>query len=58
MENPFKQILLQEELPKMLKKKVMDDISFINLTLDMADLFTVKGPETLKDLLGLKKNDK
>jgi hypothetical protein len=51
MENPFKKILHQEELPKMLKKKVMNDISFITLTIDMADLFTIKYPEAIENIL-------
>ena len=57
MENPFKQILHQEELPKMLKKKVMNDISFITLTLDFADLFTIKCPETVENIIKLKKKE-
>ena len=51
MENPFKKILHQEELPKVLKEKVMNDISLIKLTIDMADLFAVKYPNTIESLL-------
>lgn len=51
MENPFKKILHSEELPKVLKKKVLDDISMIKLTIDIADLFVVKYPNTIGDLL-------
>ncbi len=56
MDNPFKKILHQEELPKMLRKKVMDDISFIVLAIDMADLLTIKYPETIENLLRIKKD--
>ena len=55
MDNPFKEILHQEELPKMLRKKVMNDISFIKLAIDMADLLVVKYPETIDNLLRFKK---
>lgn len=54
MENPFKQLLCKEKLPKMLKKKVMNDISFINLTIDVADLLTIKYPEAIEEILNLK----
>ncbi len=51
MENPFKKILHQEELPKVLKDKVMNDISLIKLSIDVADLFAVKYPNTIESLL-------
>ncbi len=51
MENPFKKILHQEELPKKLKGKIMSDISFIKLTIDIADLLVVKYPETIENFL-------
>lgn len=56
MENPFKKILSQEELPKMLKQKVIDDISLIKLTIEIADLFVVKSPGTIESLLKKKGN--
>jgi hypothetical protein len=56
MDNPFKKILHQEELPKMLRKKVMDDVSFIALAIDIADLLAIKYPETIENLLRLKKD--
>jgi hypothetical protein len=55
MENPFKEILHQEELPKMLRKKVMNDISFIKLAIDMTDLLMVQYPGTIDNLLRLNK---
>ena len=51
MENPFKKILHQEELPDILKKKVLNDVAKIKLTIDIADLFVVKYPNTIGDLL-------
>ena len=56
MDNPFKKILHQEELPKMLKEKVMNDISFITLAIDMADLLIIKYPETIESLLKINKD--
>lgn len=51
MENPFKKILHNEELPEVLKQKVLDDVAMIKLSIDMADLFVVKFPNTVGDLL-------
>ena len=47
MENPFKKLLHSEEVPKVLKEKVINDISLIKLSLDLADLFVVKYPNTI-----------
>jgi len=47
MDNPFKKILYQEELPEALKDKIMNDISLIKLSIDMADLFAVKYPNVV-----------
>ena len=52
MENPFKKILHNEEVPKVLKDKVLNDVAMIKLSIDMADLFVVKFPNTIGDLLG------
>jgi len=51
MDNPFKQILHNEELPQVLKKKVLNDVSMIKLSLEVADLFVIKYPSTIGDLL-------
>ena len=51
MENPFKKILHSEEVPKELKKKVLNDVSLIKLSLDIADLFAVKYPSIIGDFL-------
>ena len=56
MENPFKKILHQEELPKKLKGKIMNDISFIKLTIDMADLLVVKYPATVGNFMRIKED--
>lgn len=51
MENPFKKILHHEEVPKILKEKVLNDVAMIKLTIDVADLFVVKYPKTIEDVL-------
>ena len=51
MDNPFKKILHNEELPDVLKKKVLNDIAMVKLTIDIADLFVVKYPSAIGDLL-------
>ncbi|TDQ22831.1 hypothetical protein [Tenacibaculum caenipelagi] len=60
MENPFKKILHNEELPEVLKNKVLNDVAMIKLSIDVADLFVVKYPNTIADLLngGISKADK
>lgn len=52
MDNPFKKLLHNEELPDVLREKVLNDVAMIKLSIDMADLFVVKYPNTIKDLLG------
>lgn len=51
MENPFKKILHQEEVPEVLKNKVLNDVAMIKLSIDVADLFVVKYPNAIGDLL-------
>jgi len=51
MDNPFKKILHNEELPQVLKKKVLNDVAVIKLGLEIADLFVIKYPSTITDLL-------
>ncbi|OSY87451.1 hypothetical protein WH52_11295 [Tenacibaculum holothuriorum] len=51
MDNPFKKILHNEELPEVLKDKVLNDVAMIKLSIDMADLFVVKYPNTIADLI-------
>ncbi len=57
MQNPFKEILQNEEVPKLLKDKVMNDISFIKLSIDIADLFVIKYPNTIASLLSSGDNE-
>lgn len=56
MENPFKKIIEHQEVPKILKEKVLNDIGMIKLTLDVADLFVIKYPGTFGSFLTLKEN--
>ncbi|SDX41316.1 hypothetical protein SAMN05444411_105121 [Lutibacter oricola] len=51
MENPFKKLLHNEEVPKVLREKVINDISLIKLSIDLADLFVVKYPNTIGEFL-------
>ncbi len=51
MDNPFKKILHNEELPEVLKEKVLNDVAMIKLSIDVADLFVVKYPNVVADLL-------
>lgn len=51
MSNPFKKILYHHEVPEVLKQKVLNDINMIKLTIDVADLFLVKYPNTIGDFL-------
>ncbi|WP_057938912.1 hypothetical protein [Algoriphagus resistens] len=48
MKNPFKEILEHEQLPEIIKTRVMKDINLINLSIDLADLFLVKSPDVFK----------
>ena len=52
MNNPFKKILNHYEVPGVLKQKVLNDVNIIKLTIDIADLFLVKYPNTVGDILG------
>jgi hypothetical protein len=54
MDNPFKNLINNYEVPEVLKQKVLNDINLIKLSLDMADLFMVKYPNTIGDLLNSK----
>jgi len=56
MENPFKKILHNEEVPKVLRERVINDISLIKLSIDVADLFVIKYPNTIGQFLDTKKN--
>lgn len=58
MENPFKKVIHNEKLPEAIRGKVMTDIDIIKLTLDVTDLFTIKYPDTLNDILRNKNKNK
>lgn len=51
MENPFKKVIHNEKLPEVMKEKVMNDVALIKLTLDIADLFAVKYPGSIEDII-------
>jgi len=55
MENPFKKIIHNEEVPKLLREKVINDISLIKLSIEITDLFVIKYPETIAEFLDTEK---
>jgi len=57
MENPFKKIINDEKLPEVIKQKVMDDVALIKLSFDLADLFAIKYPSSLNEILNITKKD-
>lgn len=50
MQNPFKRIGLNQEVPKELKEKLMRDVNYIRFFTDIADLFSIKYAETVENL--------
>ncbi len=56
MENPFKNIIDNHQVPEMLRDKVMGDIRLIKLSLDLADLVAIKYPSSIIDILETTKN--
>ncbi len=58
MQNPFKNIVENQQVPEMLRDRVMGDIRMIKLSLDLADLVTVKYPSSIIDLLGASEKKK
>ena len=56
MPNPFKKILQNEKLSKSMKEKVMEDIHLMKLTIDMSDLFLIKYPDTVNEMINIKNN--
>lgn len=58
MDNPFKKILQDEKLPDYLKDRVIDNLNFIKLSLDMSELYVVKIPQTFQSLIGNKDKNK
>jgi len=58
MGNPFKIIIADEKLPETMKQKVMDDVALIKLSLEVADLVSVKYPEAISSFFGFGKSKK
>ncbi|MTG96729.1 MULTISPECIES: hypothetical protein [Myroides] len=52
MDNPFKKILQDEKLPVYIKDRVIDNLNFIKLSLDVSELYTVKVPQALGSVIG------
>lgn len=49
MNNPFKRIQTKHDVSGILKNKILDDISMIKKSFDIADLFLMKFPSTISD---------
>lgn len=58
MENPFKNIVENQQVPEILRDHVMKDIRMIKLALDMTDLVSVKYPSSIFNLLNAAENRK
>jgi len=56
MENPFKTILQDDKLSLAVKSKVMQDVEILKLALDFADLWAIKHPSVLNDILKTTRN--
>ncbi len=51
IENPFSNILTNEKVPEILREKVINDIAFVKLSLDVADLFAIKCPSVVREFI-------
>lgn len=58
MSNPFKKIVFHQEVPSILKQKILNDIDLLKLVMDMTDLFLIKYPNTLHGILNTNQNRK
>ncbi len=56
MENPFKKIIQEKELPEVIKDKVINDINLIKLSLELSELFFVSIPDIAMKFLETEKN--
>ncbi len=56
MENPFKKIIEEKELPETIKEKVINDINLIKLSLELSELFLVSLPEVAFRFFETEKN--
>ena len=57
MENPFKKIIQEKELPEVIKDKVINDINLIKLSLELSELFFVSIPDIAMEFLETEKDD-
>lgn len=55
VENPFKKIIQEKELPDSLKDKVISDINLIKLSLELSELFLVSIPDVMFNFLETEK---
>ena len=51
MENPFKDIARNKKVPEYIRKRVIDDIALIKLSIDLFDLAAVKYPDSIIDFV-------
>lgn len=51
MDNPFKQIIDNKEVPEALKEKVINNVNLIKLSLELSELYLVNMPEALCNLV-------
>ncbi len=58
MQNPFKNIIESQQVPEILRERVMADIRIIKLSLDLADLVSIKYPSSIIDLLSATEKNK
>lgn len=58
MQNPFKSIIENQQVPDIIRERVMGDIRLIKLSLDLADLVTIKYPSSIIDLLNATEKNK
>lgn len=57
IENPFKKMIEEKELPESLKEKVINDINLIKLSLELSELFFVSIPEIMFNFLDTEKEE-
>lgn len=56
MENPFKKIIEDKELPETIKEKVVNDINLIKLSLEISELFLINIPYVMLNFFDSSKN--
>lgn len=55
IENPFKKIIQEKELPEAMKDKVINNINLIKLSLELSELFLVSIPDVMFNFLETEK---